>query len=88
MAVRWRTAAAKTREGLADSFATVALGMLGESRGVPELQDVRQAARWAVVPAHKGEEPPPELEKACAWFAAHSHLAQQIAGVVGVASMP
>ncbi|MFG2708461.1 tyrosine-type recombinase/integrase [Streptomyces sp. NPDC048386] len=72
MAVRWRTAAAKTREGLADSLATVALGMLGESPGVPDLEDVRRAVRWAVVPAHKGEEPPPDLEKVCAWLASHS----------------
>ncbi|MFI2375801.1 tyrosine-type recombinase/integrase [Streptomyces sp. NPDC018964] len=72
MAVRWCTAAAKTREGLADSLATVALGMLGESPGAPEPEDVRRAVRWAVVPAHKVEEPPAELEKACSWLAAHS----------------
>ncbi|MFF6976235.1 tyrosine-type recombinase/integrase [Streptomyces sp. NPDC008343] len=72
MAVRWRTAAAKTREGLADSLATAALGMLGERPRVPDLADVRRAVRWAVVPAHKGEEPPPDLEKVCAWLASHS----------------
>ncbi|GAA2627967.1 hypothetical protein [Streptomyces vastus] len=72
MAVRWRTAAAKTREGLADSLASAALGMLGDAPGAPGLEDVRRAVRWAVVPAHKDEEPPPELEKACAWLAAHS----------------
>lgn len=72
MAVRWRTAAAKTREGLADSLASAALGMLGDKPGAPALEDVRRAVRWAVVPIHKDEEPPPELEKACAWLAAHS----------------
>ncbi|MCX5130848.1 site-specific integrase [Streptomyces sp. NBC_00340] len=72
MAMRWRTAAAKTREGLADSLATAALGMMGESPGVPPLEDVRHAVRWAVVPAHKDEEPPPDLEKVCAWLARHS----------------
>lgn len=72
MAVRWRTAAAKTREGLADSLASAALGMLGDKPGAPELEDVRRAVRWSVVPAHKDEEAPPKLEKACAWLAAHS----------------
>ncbi|MFS8198822.1 tyrosine-type recombinase/integrase [Streptomyces sp. CWNU-52B] len=75
MGVRWRTAAAKTREGLADSLATAALGMMGETSGAPQLEDVRRAVRWVVVPSHKGEEPPPDLEKACAWLSAHAlHL--------------
>ncbi|MDW4904581.1 site-specific integrase [Streptomyces sp. ADMS] len=69
---RWRTAAAKTREGLADSLASAALGMMGESSGAPELRDVRRAVRWAVVPAHEGEEPPSDLEKTCEWLAANS----------------
>lgn len=75
MGVRWRTAAAKTREGLADSLATAALGMMGESPGAPELEDVRRAVRWVVVPSHKDEEPPSDLKKACAWLSAHAlHL--------------
>ncbi|MFJ9728540.1 tyrosine-type recombinase/integrase [Streptomyces sp. NPDC101209] len=72
MAVRWRTAAAKTREGLADSLATVALAMMGEGPKAPELEDVRRAVRWAVVPAHEGEEPPAELDETLNWLAAHS----------------
>ncbi|MGW2366358.1 tyrosine-type recombinase/integrase [Streptomyces sp. NPDC001667] len=72
MAVRWRTAAAKTREGLADSLATVALAMMGEGVKAPTLEDVRLAVRWAVVPAHKGEEPPPELVVACTWLSNRS----------------
>lgn len=75
MGVRWRTAAAKTREGLADSLATAALGMMGEGPEAPELEDVRRAVRWAVVPSHENEEPPPDLEKTCAWLSTHSlHL--------------
>ncbi|WP_333938112.1 tyrosine-type recombinase/integrase [Streptomyces sp. HUAS 31] len=70
--VRWRTAAAKTREGLADSLATVALAMMGEGDDAPTPEDVRRAMRWAVVPAHKDEEPPEDLEAACAWLTAHS----------------
>ena len=69
---RWRTAAAKTREGFADSLASAALGMVGDKPGVPELPAVRRAIRWAVVPSHENEDPPPNLEKVCAWLAENS----------------
>lgn len=72
MAARWRTTAAKTREGIADSLATVALAMMGDGGKVPTLEEVRLAVRWTVVPAHKGEEPPPELQAACTWLSARS----------------
>ncbi|MFF3858711.1 tyrosine-type recombinase/integrase [Streptomyces sp. NPDC002209] len=72
MDARWRTAAAKTREGLADSLATVAIAMAGEGPKAPTAEEVRLAVRWAVVPAHKGEEPPPDLYPACTWLAARS----------------
>ncbi|MEU2868620.1 site-specific integrase [Streptomyces olivoreticuli] len=72
LATRWRAAAAKTREGLADSLATAALAMMGEAPNAPDLAEVRLAVRWVVVPAHKGEEPPQELRSACAWLAEHS----------------
>ncbi|MFJ2238571.1 tyrosine-type recombinase/integrase [Streptomyces sp. NPDC087859] len=72
MAVRWRTAAAKTREELADSLATVALAMMGDDAKAPTLEDVRRAVRWAVVPAHKDDEPPADLVAAHTWLAAHS----------------
>ncbi|MFI0962933.1 tyrosine-type recombinase/integrase [Streptomyces sp. NPDC021080] len=72
MAVRWRTTAAKTREGLADSLATVALAMRGDGAKAPTLEETRLAVRWAVVPVHNGEEPPPELQEACTWLAARS----------------
>ncbi|MER5889897.1 site-specific integrase [Streptomyces sp. NPDC001941] len=69
---RWRTAAAKTREGFADSLASAALGMMGEGPDAPDAQTVRLAVRWGVVPAHAGEKPPADLEGACAWLAEHS----------------
>jgi integrase len=72
LADRWRTAAAKTREGLADSLATVALAMAGEGAKARTPEEVRLAVRWAVVPAHREEEPPRELAATCAWLAAHS----------------
>ncbi|MCD9144350.1 tyrosine-type recombinase/integrase [Streptomyces albireticuli] len=72
MGVRWRSTAAKTREGLADSLATVAIAMAGEGAKAPEPEEVRLAVRWAVVPAHRGEEPPPELYPACSWLSTRS----------------
>ncbi|WP_374200596.1 tyrosine-type recombinase/integrase [Streptomyces sp. ATCC 21386] len=72
MAARWRTTAAKTREGIADSLATVALAMMGDGVKAPTPEEVRLAVRWAVVPAHKGEEPPPDLLAACTWLSNRS----------------
>jgi integrase len=69
---RWRTAAAKTREGFADSLASAALGMMADRPDAPDLRLVRRAVRWAVVPAHANEEPPPDLEKVCMWLAENS----------------
>ncbi|MFJ8553823.1 tyrosine-type recombinase/integrase [Streptomyces sp. NPDC093676] len=68
MASRWRMSAAKTREGLADSLATVALAMMGDGKGAPSLEEVRLAMRWAVVPAHQDDDPPKDLESACMWL--------------------
>jgi ADP-ribose pyrophosphatase YjhB (NUDIX family) len=72
MALRWRTAAAKTREGLADSLATVALAMVEGGKKAPAPEETRLAMRWAVVPAHHDEEPPPELVAACRWLRTRS----------------
>ncbi|MFI2347165.1 tyrosine-type recombinase/integrase [Streptomyces sp. NPDC019443] len=72
MAARWRTTAAKTREGLADSLATVALAMMGEGVKAPTLEETRLAVRWAAVPGHRDEEPPSELQAACTWLSARS----------------
>ncbi|MET9292440.1 site-specific integrase [Streptomyces sp. NPDC003077] len=72
LAGRWRTSAAKTREGIADSLATVALAMVEPKEGAPPDKELRLAMRWAVVPAHHGQEPPPELDAAYGWLAANA----------------
>ncbi|WP_327169825.1 site-specific integrase [Streptomyces subrutilus] len=72
MAVRWKTAAAKTREGLADSLATVAIAMTEDGAKAPTPEEVRLAVRWAVVPAHRGDEPPPTLVAPCDWLSRRS----------------
>ncbi|MFD3538756.1 tyrosine-type recombinase/integrase [Streptomyces sp. NPDC058662] len=79
MAVRWKTAAAKTREGLADSLATVAIAMMGDGAKAPTPEEVRLAVRWGVVPAHAGEEPPPELVASCLWLSNHSRPLSDLA---------
>ncbi|MCB5177806.1 site-specific integrase [Streptomyces sp. SMC 277] len=72
LAARWRTAAAKTREGLADSLATVAIAMGGEGNRAPNPEEIRLAVRWAVVPSHANEDPPEELRAAARWLAEKS----------------
>ncbi|MFC9317427.1 tyrosine-type recombinase/integrase [Streptomyces nigra] len=68
LASRWRTSAAKTREGLADSLATVALAMMEDGKKAPPPEEARLAVRWGVVPAHKDEDPPSDLAAACTWL--------------------
>lgn len=67
LAGRWRTSAAKTREGMADSLAAVTLAMV-RREGAPDDEDLRLAFRWAVVPANAEEEPPAELKAAYDWI--------------------
>ncbi|WP_405869358.1 tyrosine-type recombinase/integrase [Streptomyces sp. NBC_00005] len=68
VAGRWRTSAAKTREGMADSLAAVTLAMVGHGDGAPDDEDLRLAFRWSVVPANAGEKPPAELKAAYDWI--------------------
>ncbi|PBC96163.1 site-specific recombinase XerD [Streptomyces sp. Ag82_O1-15] len=69
VAGRWRTGAAKTREGMADGLAAVTLAMVKRADGVPEDASLRLAFRWGVVPANAGEDPPAELKTAYEWIA-------------------
>ncbi|MEW2029665.1 tyrosine-type recombinase/integrase [Streptomyces roseifaciens] len=64
VAGRWRTSAAKTREGMADGLAAVALAMVAREEGAPEDSDLRLAFRWGIVPANAGQAPPAELKPA------------------------
>ncbi|MGW4086918.1 tyrosine-type recombinase/integrase [Streptomyces sp. NPDC004822] len=67
VAGRWRTAAAKTREGMADGLAAVTLAMVKRGDGTPEDESLRLAFRWGIVPANEGAEPPAELKAAYEW---------------------
>ncbi|MEV7500052.1 hypothetical protein [Streptomyces sp. NPDC093018] len=68
VAGRWRTSAAKTREGMADGLAAVSLAMVKRGDGVPSDEQLRLAFRWGIVPANAGEDPPAELKAAYDWL--------------------
>ncbi|MFJ7422448.1 tyrosine-type recombinase/integrase [Streptomyces uncialis] len=68
VASRWRTSAAKTREGMADGLAAVALAMVRRGDGVPADEHLRLAFRWGVVPGNAREEPPVDLKPAYDWL--------------------
>jgi integrase len=65
---RWRTSAAKTREGIADSLAAVTLAMVRREEGIPPDEELRLALRWAVIPANEGGEVPADLNAAYTWL--------------------
>ncbi|MGW7645058.1 tyrosine-type recombinase/integrase [Streptomyces bobili] len=65
---RWRTSAAKTREGVADALAAVSLAMVKRGEGAPEDTHLRLAFRWAIVPANAGQDVPAELKAAYDWL--------------------
>ncbi|MFG2792892.1 tyrosine-type recombinase/integrase [Streptomyces sp. NPDC048419] len=64
VAGRWRTSAAKTREGMADGLAAVTLAMVKRGEGAPSDEQLRLAFRWGIVPANAGEDPPADLKAA------------------------
>lgn len=67
LAARWRTSAAKTREGMADGLAAVTLAMVKRGDGAPDDETLRLAFRWGSVPANARESPPAELKAAYDW---------------------
>lgn len=67
VAGRWRTSAAKSREGMADGLAAVTLAMVRRGDGSPANEALRLAFRWGIVPANEGEDPPTELKGAYYW---------------------
>jgi len=75
MAMRWPTAAAKTREGIADGLAAVTLALAEQEQKMPSPEDLRLAFRWAVIPKNAELDPPEELEDAYGWISEKSLLA-------------
>lgn len=67
VAGRWRTAAAKSRESMADGLAAATLGMVKRGDDAPNDETLRLAFRWGIIPANRGQEPPAELKVAHEW---------------------
>lgn len=82
VAGRWHTSAAKTREGMADGLAAVALAMVKRGDGAPEDRELRLAFRWGVIPAHAGEHPPAELKTAYDWLSTSDRPVVDLADAV------
>ncbi|MFD4998489.1 tyrosine-type recombinase/integrase [Streptomyces buecherae] len=68
VAGRGPASAAKSREGMADSLAAVALAMVQRGDGVPPDEELRLALRWGVVPANREAEVPVALKAAYDWL--------------------
>ncbi|WP_442819112.1 tyrosine-type recombinase/integrase [Streptomyces sp. NBC_01235] len=68
VAGRWRTSAAKSREGMADGLAAVTLAMVKRGKDAPSDERLRLAFRWGIVPANEGEDPPAELKTPYDWL--------------------
>ncbi|WP_244165005.1 tyrosine-type recombinase/integrase [Streptomyces silaceus] len=79
VAGRWRTSAAKTREGMADGLAAVTLAMVKRGEDTPADESLRLAFRWGIVPANQGEDPPTALKAAYDWVTANDRLLADVA---------
>jgi integrase len=79
VAARWDGAAAKTRDSITDSLATAAVAMTDSSAGKPAPGELRRAFLWAVLPANKQLDPPPELADALCWLRRHCLPAKAMA---------
>ncbi|QDO42571.1 tyrosine-type recombinase/integrase [Streptomyces sp. RLB3-17] len=78
MAMRWPTAAAKTREGIADGLAAVTLAMVEQEQKMPSPEELRLAFRWAVIPKNAELDPSEELEDAYGWISKKSLLVSSL----------
>ncbi|WP_371527157.1 tyrosine-type recombinase/integrase [Streptomyces sp. NBC_01283] len=78
MAMRWPTAAAKTREGIADGLAAVTLALVEQEQETPSPEELRLAFRWSVIPKNAELDPPQELEDAYEWIRGKSLLVSSL----------
>ncbi|GHJ36040.1 integrase [Streptomyces sp. TS71-3] len=82
VAGRWRTSAAKSRESMADSLATVSLAMVKRGQTIPADKSLRLAFRWAIIPANAEDEPPADLRAAYDWVTASDRPVVDLADAV------
>ncbi|MEU6997189.1 site-specific integrase [Nonomuraea sp. NPDC046570] len=64
VAMRWKDAAAKTRESIVDSLTVTTFALLdGEASDLPK-KDIRAAMQWALIPREEDAAVPPRIEVA------------------------
>ncbi|RBQ18370.1 site-specific integrase [Spongiactinospora rosea] len=62
--MRWKAAAAKTRESIVDSLTVATFAMRGDAASGLSKKDIRGAMQWALIPHQEDETPPPRLDYA------------------------
>ncbi|SEN11907.1 tyrosine-type recombinase/integrase [Nonomuraea pusilla] len=62
--MRWKGAAAKTRESIVDSLTVATFGMLTEDAARLSKKEIRAAMQWALIPRQEDETTPPHLDYA------------------------
>ncbi|MEU4697391.1 tyrosine-type recombinase/integrase [Nonomuraea dietziae] len=64
VAMRWKGAAAKTRESIVDSLTVATFALLDGEASDLTKKDIRAAMQWVLIPREEGEAVPPHLENA------------------------
>lgn len=70
--MKWRDTSPGQRKSTADSLAPISTAMLATQRGAPAQKTLNQAFRLAFNPSSRGQEQPPQIERALKWIADHS----------------
>jgi integrase len=79
VAMRWDSAAAKTRDSITDSLATATLAMVEAGRDLPAGKELRAAFIWAILPVNAAAESPEHLDVPLRWLRQRSLLLGAIA---------
>ncbi|MEV4183575.1 tyrosine-type recombinase/integrase [Streptosporangium canum] len=62
MTMRWKDAAAKTRESIVDSLTVATFALLDGEATYLSKKEIRAAMQWALIPRQEGEGVPPDYE--------------------------
>jgi integrase len=68
VAMRWKGAAAKTRDSITDALATASLALVDPGQGRPGDTELRTAVRWALLPGNAEAPPPKSMASALRWL--------------------
>ena len=62
--MRWKGAAAKTRESIVDSLTVATFALLADEASGLSKKEIRAAMQWALIPRQEDEAAPPHLDYA------------------------